>query len=62
MAKVIYLEGKSKRGNDEIVERESGIQEMLVRLHLEDVNVRDKVAGGVVRHEDADVPRSAGYG
>ena len=35
---------------------------VLVRLHLEDANVRDKVVGGVVRHEDADVPRSAGNG
>ena len=35
---------------------------VLVRLHMEDANVRDKVVGGVVRHEDADVPRSAGNG
>ena len=35
---------------------------MQVRLHLEDANVRDKVVGGVVRHEDADVPRAAGSG
>ena len=50
------------RNRDTVAIHEVNDGLMLVRLHLEDINVRDKVVGGVVRHEDADVPRSAGNG
>ena len=50
------------RNRDTVAIHEVNDGLMLVRLHLEDINVRDKVVGGVIRHEDADVPRSAGNG